>query len=135
MKINKDSWHYKFITYVHNECNIDNHCKNLCDYGGKFLSSVFFIIFLVAVAMTFLLLIVGFGLLLWDIPALGIFLALAITGGFLTAWLVDLYRSWRSRTSDYPYKEGEFSTLVKEYYYSKKNKYCTLVEFVDSKKE
>lgn len=139
MKVNTDSWHYKYISSVTNVFEM-LPAKNLCQYIRRFVGATIFytlclaILELVGMCAYFSLFSSNFMVAaLLGVPfGLGAF-AIAFIIGFGGAWLVmDKIPSWiksaRNKNKTKTKEEAQPSPFV-QYVKDKHNKMCSTIEY------
>jgi len=130
--INKNSWHYKMISKGQHWDGYLSHRapKDFCSYWRKVISKVLGIMFVVAMATTFVVFF-GYNIYLDPIPVIGgIFSAIVLLAGTLfTAIGIDKLKE-KKRKRDYKVEfEGKQEGLIAMKYRSWKEKTCPMVEF------
>ena len=131
MKINENSWHYKFWAFTFENYGKVPKRTNLCFYSQRIFWSA--ALYLIAGSM----LLVAFSIVLWGIFYLGFWkhtgISFAILGGLVAITTVSIgavmYKERRARREISHPGEKHEPNIFFQWLSAKKQKVCPLVEF------
>lgn len=133
MKVYRDSWHYKFNSFLDGAYTTESDLPNLCRYFWRTIYNLFIVIVVIGICVGFLFKALPYFFAPGGLNLLiGIFCIIAMI--ILPVLAISIFRDY-GLSEKTKIRDPKFINYVKEYSKAKKNKYCPIIEYVDREKE